>query len=334
MRTELDSERGAAKDHELCGEQTPLTARKDWHRTPQRAGRYAGKGLEEVMNAVMKVDDAPQTGMVAANEGATILAVIGRAAADPNCDIDKMERLMQMHERMQAKQAEVAFSADLSAMQTELPSIGERGQAKVNGAVRYTFALWEDMNAAIKPVLSRFGFALSFRTDFSAGIEVTAVLSHKSGHSERTTIKLPADHSGSKNDVQAVASSVSYGKRYTAGALLNLTSHGEDDDAFRAGGGEQPETPAPTKGEQDPAKIAARKAVHDAALAKHSESVTFIKERIAADDMAAVATEWGAIPQEDQMALWLATTKGGVFTTEERKAIKERMPTNKTEPQE
>src|SRR3546814_7335365 len=28
--------------------------------------------------------------------------------------------------------------------------------------------------------------------------------------------------------------SVSYGKRYTAGALLNLTSHGEDDDAFRA----------------------------------------------------------------------------------------------------
>jgi len=27
---------------------------------------------------------------------------------------------------------------------------------------------------------------------------------------------------------------VSYGKRYTAGPLLNLTSHGEDDDAFGA----------------------------------------------------------------------------------------------------
>ena len=27
---------------------------------------------------------------------------------------------------------------------------------------------------------------------------------------------------------------MSYGKRYTAGALLNLTSHGEDDDAFAA----------------------------------------------------------------------------------------------------
>src|SRR5690606_16446095 len=62
-------------------------------------------------------------------------------------------------------------------------------------------------------------------------------LTHKSGHREETTIKLPADPSGNKNAVQAVASSVSYGKRYTAGALLNLTSHAEDDDAFAAATG-------------------------------------------------------------------------------------------------
>lgn len=71
---------------------------------------------------------------------------------------------------------------------------------------------------------------------------------------------------------------------------------------------------------------AQRKATHDAALARHSESVAFIKERIAAEDFKAVATEWGAISQDDQMALWLATTKGGCFTTEERKAIKEKLP--------
>ena len=158
----------------------------------------------------------------------TLLAVIARASSDPAVDIDKLERLMQMHERMQARQAEAEFAAALSEMQTALPSIGERGDA----AGRYTFALWEDINAAIKPVLTQFGFALSFRTDFADGIAVTGVLSHRSGHSERTTIKLPADGSGNKNAVQAVASSVSYGKRYTAGALLNLTSHGEDDDAF------------------------------------------------------------------------------------------------------
>jgi hypothetical protein len=178
------------------------------------------------MNAVAKVvDQAP-----AVAEGATLLAVISRAASDPQTDVEKMERLMAMYERIEAKRAEAEFASALADMQSELPSIGERG----NAAGRYTYALWEDINTAIKPVLQRFGFALSFRTDFTDGIAVTGVLSHRAGHSERTTIKLPADPSGNKNAVQAVASSVSYGKRYTAGALLNLTSHGEDDDAYRA----------------------------------------------------------------------------------------------------
>ena len=44
----------------------------------------------------------------------------------------------------------------------------------------------------------------------------------------------PIDTSGSKNAIQAVGSSISYGKRYTAGALLNLTSRGEDDDGIAA----------------------------------------------------------------------------------------------------
>lgn len=180
------------------------------------------------MSALQKAEPIQNNALAA--PVSSILEVISRAASDPAVDIDKLERLMQMQERMQARQAAQQFAEDLSQMQTELPSIGERG----NAANRYTYALWEDINAAIKPVMARFGFALSFRTDFSDGIAVTGVLTHLSGHSEQTTIKLPADNSGNKPAVQAVASSVSYGKRYTAGALLNLTSHGEDDDAFAA----------------------------------------------------------------------------------------------------
>lgn len=177
------------------------------------------------MNAVVK-QEAPQL----AHGDNAVLAMIERAARDSSVDMDKMERLMLMHERMLARQAETQFAEALAEMQDELPSIGERGSA----AGRYTYALWEDINAAIKPVMKRHGFALTFRTDFSSGIAVTGVLTHRAGHKIETTIVLPADTSGNKPAVQAVASSVSYGKRYTAGALLNLTSHGEDDDAFAA----------------------------------------------------------------------------------------------------
>lgn len=154
-----------------------------------------------------------------------------RLARDPAVDVDKLERLMAMNERMLERQAQAEFANALADMQNDLPVVQERGNA--NG--RYRYALWEDINSAIKPLLKKHGFSLSFRTDFTDGIAVTGVLTHRNGHSESTTIKLPADPSGNKNAVQAVASSVSYGKRYTAGALLNLTSTDEDDDGAEAG---------------------------------------------------------------------------------------------------
>lgn len=84
--------------------------------------------------------------------------------------------------------------------------------------------------------------------------------------------------------------------------------------------------------ESEEQKVARRKAVHDEAFGRHSESVAHIKERLAENDYAAAGEEWALIPTDDQMALWLATTKGGCFTTEERAAIKEKLP--KKEPQE
>jgi recombination protein RecT len=69
-------------------------------------------------------------------------------------------------------------------------------------------------------------------------------------------------------------------------------------------------------------KLAKRKGEHDEALSRHQESVDFIKDRVAAEDWQAMTDEWAAIPEKDQMALWLAVTKGGTFSTAERAAIK------------
>lgn len=183
------------------------------------------------MSQVARVDTQSQPPAIAA-ESVTILQIIQQVAMSPTADIDKMERLMVMHQNIQALQAKQQFDEALAAMQEELPVIGERGGIKdKNGRIQSTYALWEDINEMIKPVLARHGFALSFRTPRNdRGIEVEGVLSHRAGHRETTSLLLPADTSGSKNGVQAVASSVSYGKRYTAGALLNFTTTGEDDD--------------------------------------------------------------------------------------------------------
>ena len=165
-------------------------------------------------------------------DSSAIIQVIERAALNPDVDIDKMERLLQMQERVMDRQAMMAYSTAMAAMQTELPSIEERGQTN-NGF----YATLEDIVDTVRPIMQKHGFAVSFRIQTQErGIQVTGVLMHKDGHREETSMLLPADMSGNKNAVQAFGSSTSYGKRYVLSALLNITTRGQDDNGNAAGG--------------------------------------------------------------------------------------------------
>lgn len=173
------------------------------------------------------------------NTAAAIIQVIERAATDASVDVDKMERLLAMQERIMDRQAAAAYASAMAEMQPKLPVIRKRGAIKNSaGKIQSTYAKWEDIDAAIRPILTEYGFALTFRTETREGRPVVwAVLAHREGHSERTEIELPIDTSGSKNNVQGVGSSMSYGKRYAASALLNLVAEDEDDDGQKAGAG-------------------------------------------------------------------------------------------------
>jgi hypothetical protein len=49
-----------------------------------------------------------------------ILNVIAKAAADPNTDVDKLERLLAMQERVLEREAEQAFNAAMRSAQDEI----------------------------------------------------------------------------------------------------------------------------------------------------------------------------------------------------------------------
>jgi hypothetical protein len=189
------------------------------------------------MSAVVRAGESLP---VPATETASLLEVISRAAIDPAVDVEKMERLLLMQERIAARAAKAAFADALSRLQPKLPVIRERGGIKDrSGNVQSRYALWEDIVGIITPLLAEEGFSLSFRTEGTdKGVTVTGVLLHREGHSEQTSLPIPLDTSGSKNNVQGVGSSTSYGKRYTAAALLNLRTGDVDDDGRAAGGPE------------------------------------------------------------------------------------------------
>ncbi len=178
-----------------------------------------------------KIETAP---VVAApqSETAAIISMIERAARDPSVDIEKMERLFQMRERMAASASRTAYLAALAGMQAKLPAAVRRGKGH-NGK---DYARFEDIIEAIRPIMRRHGFSLTYRTaQDDKSIRVTGVLGHRDGHSETTDMVLPADTSGSKNVVQAWGSSTSYGKRYVSLTLLGIATEREDDDGKAAG---------------------------------------------------------------------------------------------------
>lgn len=177
-----------------------------------------------------------------ADYGTGLLEVIARAARDPSVDIDKMERLIAMQERVQGQQAKIEFTAAKVAMRAELPEVQARGRITIKdkntGEITQEtpFAKFDDLHAAVSPVLTKYGFDIAFKNGLSPDgkVRVTTILSHVGGHSEETHFDLPHDSSGSKNAVQAVGSSTSYAKRYGLVSILNIRIVGEDDDGVAA----------------------------------------------------------------------------------------------------
>jgi len=187
------------------------------------------------MTAVAKVsDNAP------VEFGASLMDVISRAASDPSVDIDKMERLLAMQERVQERAAKQAFTEAKIAMRPHLPEITMKGMIvirKDNKIIQETpFARFEDLHELVMPILSEHGFDLKFKNGLSPDgkVRVTTILSHIAGHEDETHFDLPHDSSGSKNPVQAVGSSTKYGMRYGTISILNLRVVGDDDDGVSA----------------------------------------------------------------------------------------------------
>lgn len=174
------------------------------------------------------------------NQSTALIAVIERIASNPDADISKLSAMLDMQERILDRNAKQQFTADLASMQIELPRVIEHGE----GHNKAKYAKLEDINDSIRPVLQKYGFAVTFRIKPEPPLMwITTVLSHRDGHSEETSIPLALDTSGSKNAVQAVGSTISYGKRYGICAMLNISTGDDVDGQGLAANKEPPKQP-------------------------------------------------------------------------------------------
>ena len=171
---------------------------------------------------------------LAIKQNDSMIALVDKVVNDPNIDASKLEKLLDMQERIFDKNAEIAFNDEMAKVQSELkPIIKESENAQ-------TMSRYSKLDAIVKygsPVWTKYGFALSFGTDKSSldnHIGITCIVSHSQGFSRNYRWDLPLDDAGikgskNKTAIHASGSTVSYGRRYLTCMIFNIVTQDDDD---------------------------------------------------------------------------------------------------------
>lgn len=166
------------------------------------------------------------------SEVAPAQTMLERALA-AGADTEVLSRLMDLQDRHEKAAARRAFDAAMAAAKADIKPVAKNRTG--NNSKGYAdFAAYA---AAIDQPLSRNGLSYRFRTTQGERITVTCIIAHVAGHFEETSLSGPADKTGSKNDIQAIGSTLTYLQRYTLVAALGLAAS-EDDDGRAAGAGD------------------------------------------------------------------------------------------------
>jgi hypothetical protein len=161
---------------------------------------------------------------------------IMRAASDKSFDVEKLERLIALQERSQAAQRKERFYESLAAVQAQIPQMDQNGcidYGQNKGKINY--ARLEDIDAAIRPIYSKYGFSVrwtSFPVMDGKLIRVVGTFTAH-GHSEESEMTGPPDASGGKNEAQRGPSGASYLKRHITKQFWNIVERGKDMDGAR-----------------------------------------------------------------------------------------------------
>jgi hypothetical protein len=156
----------------------------------------------------------------------SVLTIVERAAKDPAIDIDKMERLLAMAERMQAKDAERQFNAAFVKLQGEIPVIVATSVIPNRGK----YERFEDVMQKIGPLLVANGFTVSFSMEATENrILETCHLKHVGGHSQSNSFAVRAGGKAD-SDTQADCKAATTAKR---NALLNCLNIVIRQDAYQ-----------------------------------------------------------------------------------------------------
>jgi len=148
--------------------------------------------------------------------------------------VEQMERLLALREKVKAEEAREEFVEALSRFQGEMPVI-EKTKSVLNKdgrTVRYKFAPIDAIAEQIRTPLANNGLSYRWEIENKEGlISATCIVTHRLGHSEKSSFEVPIDKEGFMTAPQKYASAMTYAKRYSLTNALGISTGDEDTDA-------------------------------------------------------------------------------------------------------
>ena len=117
------------------------------------------------------------------------------------------------------------------ALAAAAPGLRDARKDRGNTHLRSKYATLEAILEAVREPLAAVGVAVTQGASADgARVTVTTQLSHTSGEWMRTSLTLPIPENKALTAVQAMGSTITYGRRYTLSALCGLGAEERDDD--------------------------------------------------------------------------------------------------------
>lgn len=189
------------------------------------------------MNEVTK-REAPRNEVAEHHTADPMVNMIERVAMDPNADINKLERMLEMKERLERDAAQKSFNEALAAAQSEMPSVAALHDNKQTSS---KYAKLKDIYEACKPIAASHGFSFN-AVPVAGGREGYMNMKwtlRRGSHIESDVSEVPIDDKGmkgtaNKTGTHAYGSTTSYGRRYLFCAVFDVAI-GDDNDGNDGG---------------------------------------------------------------------------------------------------
>lgn len=159
-----------------------------------------------------------------------------RFAIESKVDVESLEKLVAMQQRIQDRLAAQEFAQAMAAFQRDCPSIKKTSTANIvtksGGKFSYTYADLDEIASVVNPILAKYGLSYGFDSKLDKDLlTCICTVRHNNGHSVPSTFTLPTASESAMSAQQKVGAALTFAKRQALSAALGITTSQEDPNA-------------------------------------------------------------------------------------------------------